>query len=337
MFKPTLQCRLQLILIAASSLLGRADSASDFLLTSIANRVDIASSSGKPFQLEADFTAQINVPQAGHITWKWVNKALWSQEITVGSYHQIILKKGETIYLSRNAPFTPLRVSDLLGLLTIFSSECKCWEIRRVKPQVEAGAAIECLELHKVHPQSNEWNPKRITCINPATKEVLSDEFKDDENFRHAEYSNYQPLGSLSYPMQMKLQINGSQALKVNVISLSQASFDEATFVPIPGAVARRQCENMTHPVAIKTPDPEYPRSAAQNRLGGTVTISLTVNPDGSVSNVQLLESAGHEMDSVSQQILQTWKFKPAMCGTEAVAYDIHVNVTFHARELERG
>jgi hypothetical protein len=37
-------------------------------------------------------------------------------------------------------------------------------------------------------------------------------------------------------------------------------------------------------------------------------------------------------MDSVSQQILQTWKFKPAMCGDEPVASDIHVDVTFHPR-----
>jgi TonB family protein len=66
--------------------------------------------------------------------------------------------------------------------------------------------------------------------------------------------------------------------------------------------------------------------------MGGTVTVSLTVEPDGSVSNVQLLGSAGHEMDSVSQQILKTWKFKPAMCETEPVAIDIHVNVTFHPR-----
>jgi hypothetical protein len=48
------------------------------------------------------------------------------------------------------------------------------------------------------------------------------------------------------------------------------------------------------------------------------VTVSLTVEP---VSNVQLLVSGGYEMDRVSQQILKTWKFKPAMCEAEPVCY----------------
>lgn len=66
--------------------------------------------------------------------------------------------------------------------------------------------------------------------------------------------------------------------------------------------------------------------------MGGTVTVSLTVETDGWVSHVQLIGSAGREMDSVSQQILQTWKFEPAMCGTEPIAFDPHVQVNFALR-----
>jgi TonB family protein len=51
--------------------------------------------------------------------------------------------------------------------------------------------------------------------------------------------------------------------------------------------------------------------------MGGTATVALTVLPDGSVDNVQLVGSAGHEMDQVTQEIVKTWKFKPAMCGDE--------------------
>jgi protein TonB len=50
---------------------------------------------------------------------------------------------------------------------------------------------------------------------------------------------------------------------------------------------------------------------------------------DGSVDNVQLVGSAGREMDQVTQEIVKTWKFKPAMCGDEPVAYDIRVEVSF--------
>jgi protein TonB len=88
----------------------------------------------------------------------------------------------------------------------------------------------------------------------------------------------------------------------------------------------------MIHPVALKTPDPAYPRSASQNRIGGTATVALTVLPDGSVDNVQLIGSAGKEMDQITQEIVKTWKFKPAMCGNEPVASDIRVDMNFRLR-----
>lgn len=324
------KCGMLPLLAILLVVLSRADSADEQLLLTIENRVDIQSSQGKPFQLEADFSAQMNVPQEGHITWKWLNKDNWSQVITLGGYGETKVRKGEILYISHNAPFTPLRVSELLSLLAVSSSVSKYWEVKKVKQQSKGGP--ECLELRKTHSKSGEWNPKRTACIDPNTKELLTDEYKDEEELRREEYAAYQGFGAHSYPRQMKFYVNGSVVLKVTVVSLREVQLDESEFVAPPGAVARRQCEGMSHPIALKTPDPDYPPSASQNRLGGTVTVSLTVEPDGSVSNVQLLESAGHEMDSVSQQIVKTWKFKPAMCGTEPVAYDIHVSVTFHPR-----
>jgi TonB family protein len=94
-------------------------------------------------------------------------------------------------------------------------------------------------------------------------------------------------------------------------------------------AIARRQCEHMIHPEAIKTPDPPYPGSAIQRHTEGTSTVALTVLPDGTVEYVNLIGSAGHDMDQVTQEIVKTWKFKPAMCGNEPVAVDIRVEMTF--------
>ena len=50
------------------------------------------------------------------------------------------------------------------------------------------------------------------------------------------------------------------------------------------------------------------------------------------VDDVQLIGRAGREMDQVTQEIVKTWKFKPAMCGNEPVAYDITVEVAFRIR-----
>src|SRR5882724_1070537 len=106
MFQLLTRCGLFLVLVALSvQRVTAADAASDMLLSNIQKRVDIASPGAHPFQLEADFTAQFNTPQEGHVTWKWLNRRFSSQEITVGSYHQISVRKGDASYTSRNGSF----------------------------------------------------------------------------------------------------------------------------------------------------------------------------------------------------------------------------------------
>ena len=61
----------------------------------------------------------------------------------------------------------------------------------------------------------------------------------------------------------------------------------------------------------------------------GDTTVSMTVLSDGSVADIQLLGRATHSMDQATLQTLKTWKFKPAMCGTEPVVSDIEVVVSF--------
>jgi periplasmic protein TonB len=88
----------------------------------------------------------------------------------------------------------------------------------------------------------------------------------------------------------------------------------------------------MRHAVPVKTPDPIYPESARQNKLMGDTVVAMTVLTDGSVSDIQLIGSAAHSMDNASLETLRSWKFKPAMCGTEPVVSDIEVVVSFRIR-----
>jgi hypothetical protein len=53
------------LVLGISVCLGQADPADQQLSTAVGDRVDIRSQGAKPFQLEADFTAQVNVPQGG--------------------------------------------------------------------------------------------------------------------------------------------------------------------------------------------------------------------------------------------------------------------------------
>jgi protein TonB len=303
------------------------DPAGEQELTSAGNLVDIRAADAKPFQLEISFSAQSNFPQDGHLTMKWAAKDLWRLQVTMGDYQQLEVRKGDTRYISRNGRFTPIRISELLDLVAILPGQPEEWEVNKVKHGMRDGSESDCLEVRAR--SRHLGNSERQVCIDRTTKEVLSIDVKDGSDVRRKEFADYQGFRTHRYPQQLTLTVNGSVALKAQVVSLREASFDEGDFVPPPGAIVRRQCENMTVPVPIKTPDPAYPRSAAQNRMMGNSVVSLTVLPNGSVDNVQLIGSAGHEMDQVTKEIIKTWKFKPAMCGNEAVAYDIRVDMRF--------
>ena len=122
------------------------------------------------------------------------------------------------------------------------------------------------------------------------------------------------------------------KAITAQVATLSTAPLDEALLVPPKGAIERRQCAGMKHPVPVKTPDPLYPKSASQNRLIGDTVVSMTVFLDGSVGEIELIGRGGRSMDDATLQTLKGWKFKPAMCGAEPVVSDIEVVVSFRLK-----
>ena len=320
--------RLTVFLFLAFAVSLAVNPAAEQVLTDASDLVDIRGKDAKPFQLELDFHAQNKVLQDGHLTLKWAAKDLWWQQVTMGEFRQVQVRKGDILSIRGNMPFTPVRISELGDLLRVLSAEAKDWEVKKISHTAEAGADIDCLKVRAR--QRHAWPREKEVCINRSSKEVLSDDVRNDDNRRRKEFADYQVFLAHRYPSKLTLRVDGSWVLVAKVVSLREASFDDALFVAPPGAIARRQCENMVHPVAIKQPDPAYPRSAAQNKMGGTVMVTLEVLADGSVGEVHLIESSGHEMDQVTQDTVKTWKFKPAMCGNEPVVADIQVDVTFH-------
>jgi len=264
------------------------------------------------------------VPSPGHLTIKWKGKDRWWRKIVMGDFVETEVRNGERQYTSRNAGFTPIRITELLGVIQ-FSDRSVGMLAKKQKQRVENGAAITCLEVeHGFRFKAHE------ICLDPATHEIASDEWKEppDEQ-RKEKYAEYFEFRGHRYPRQLELLINGSKVISAHVVGLTAATFDEGLLAAPIGAIERRMCANMQHAVPVKTPDPLYPKSASRNRLMGDTSVSMTVLADGSVDNIQLVGKAAHSMDEATLQTLKGWRFKPAMCGTEPVVSDIEVVVSF--------
>lgn len=315
-----------LVLFLLASIAWAKDDHAQQLLDSASALVNISAENSKPFQVTADFHVQAAVPADGHVVWKWASKNQWSREITLLDYYQLEVRKGDNLYLTRNAPVTPLRVRDVLGLLGVFNSGHE--QAGKVKRRNEGGVPLQCIETESNFSQSRPF--KRTVCINP-TNEVVSVASKYQGGDRRGEFSSYHAFRENHYPAHFRATQNGSTIVDIHNVSLSEATFRGADFIPPANAIVRRQCEGMTHPVAVSDPEPSFPNSIHRTPMTGTSMVAITVLTDGSVTNVQLLFSAGAEMDESARKTIQTWKFKPAMCGNEPVVSDAMVEVNFRS------
>lgn len=241
-------------------------------------------------------------------------------------FDQTEIRNGDRLYTSRNIDFTPIRIGELVSLLQ-FAEGSESLVVKKQKQHLEnGGIEITCLQVE----QENVKAKPHEVCLNPASHEILRDEWQEPpDDRRKQEYSDYFDFAGHHYPLKLQLLVNGSVVVSANVQDLKATIFDDALLLPSEGAIERRQCSGMKHAVPVKTSDPMYPRSASENKLMGDTTVAMTVMTDGSVTNIRLIGTSTHSMDNATLQTLKGWKFKPAMCGSEPVVSDIEVVVSF--------
>jgi protein TonB len=67
-----------------------------------------------------------------------------------------------------------------------------------------------------------------------------------------------------------------------------------------------------TDVIPIVRVPPAYPQRAKQTRLEGSVTMAVTIRPDGTVAEVSVIESDPPRLfDQAAIQAMQRWKFRP--------------------------
>jgi TonB family protein len=92
-------------------------------------------------------------------------------------------------------------------------------------------------------------------------------------------------------------------------------------------AAARAQIEDapgVTAPEVVERSEVIYPDDADGE---GTALLLLTIERDGSVSKVEIVESAGAKLDEAAVAAVRSWRFVPAKRGDRAVRSKIRVAV----------
>jgi TonB family protein len=90
-------------------------------------------------------------------------------------------------------------------------------------------------------------------------------------------------------------------------------------------------------PVATRTADPGYPLELMRQNVRGTVILSAVINADGSVGEVQVLNSIDDRLDEYASNALSRWRFLPALKNGSPVALQAVVMIPFRPRAEKAG
>lgn len=86
---------------------------------------------------------------------------------------------------------------------------------------------------------------------------------------------------------------------------------------------------NVTAPVGIYTPDPQYSEEARKAKYSGVVVVEIIVDAQGNVRDAQVVKPVGLGLDEKALEAVRTWKFKPGLKNGVPVATRVGVEVSF--------
>ena len=88
-----------------------------------------------------------------------------------------------------------------------------------------------------------------------------------------------------------------------------------------------------TAPVAVNEVDPAYTADAMRDRVEGTVTLYAVIRPDGTVTDIKVLNSLDDRLDVSAVKALSRWHFRPGTKNGEAIALEAVVQIPFRMKK----
>jgi len=117
--------------------------------------------------------------------------------------------------------------------------------------------------------------------------------------------------------------------LHVRVLHVRAVSALTAVLLCTPAARAQSpEAAAVTPPSVLTHVDPVYPASALASRKHEDVVLTVTIDADGHVTKVDVIESGGSDLDEAAILAARQWTFVPAMRGGKPLAS--RIRMPFH-------
>lgn len=126
-----------------------------------------------------------------------------------------------------------------------------------------------------------------------------------------------------------KEEIVAKETVPQETVPQEELASDEELLVAREPEIAP-EMKQKTPPQPIFRPAPDYPQSLREKGITGSVRVQFTVNTDGNVQDIEVIQS-DHDLFSVAAtEALSKWKFKPGLLGGEPVDTEVKLSVPFN-------
>lgn len=86
---------------------------------------------------------------------------------------------------------------------------------------------------------------------------------------------------------------------------------------------------DVSAPVPIYKPEPEYSEEARKAKYSGSVLLSIVIDEHGNTRDIHVIRPLGLGLDEKAIEAVSHWRFRPAMKGGHPVAVQAQVDVNF--------
>ena len=169
-------------------------------------------------------------------------------------------------------------------------------------------------------PQSEGWQRLQLECVGQKMTVRVDGELVDTV----ADVGNPQGYIALSAP---------DETVQFRAIEITQLPPPRSTFHPeLPDVM--RLGNSIQAPRLLKRPSPRYTAAAMRARISGTVRLQAVVLPDGTIGDVQILQSLDPKfgLDQAAIENARQWTFAPGTSDGKPVAVRIMLELDFNLR-----
>ena len=253
----------------------------------------------------------------------WISSKRWREEVRFGNYFRIRVANAGGYWQSSPIAFRPYfmseldRMKDIRYMLAVTMHETygKAEEFGKVQEKEVRNIHARCTQM-----KSADTAPGAKYCFDSATGSLIQIDLPDAEFappplVDRIDYDDIRPQGGKLIPFRVETVRQNKVFMTFQIAEIGAAPADaSAAFNIPPNSSFWPDCNNSHHFSLEKRVQPLYPKEARTSFQSGRSVLYGVIEGDGSVSNLQVIVSAGPSLDAAAMNAVRQWRYKPQTC-----------------------